>query len=255
MSGVEAGLLKLGQAVASHAVRAWLADRQRRDERRLPLAELVNRRVTDGFAGRRFAREVESMADTIAERISPLAHSDRAGLPEYERLAALDAVVDAFTLVAGDDEVLFAADADAGKLTSLVLERARRIPRQAGLGERAHRLYEVVLAECCQSYVQAVVSLGPFTPRASAELLSRLTSQSEQLVRIPSRLPVRTLDAPDGTAEDVEFRRRYLDLVSTGLDEVVLFGVSTRHRPRASLSLAYVSLNVQVTSSVARRTT
>jgi NACHT domain len=253
MSGVEAGLLKLGQAVASYAVRSWLADRRRRDEHRLPLAELVNRRVTDGFVGRRFIREVESMADAIAERMIPLAHSDRVGLPEHERLAALDAVVDAFVLVAGDDEVLFAADVDADKLTGLVLARAQRVPRQAGLGERAYRLYEMVLAECCQSYVQAVVTLGPFTPRATVELLGRLTSQSEQLARILSRLPVRTLDAPAGTAEDAEFRRRYLDLVSTGLDEVVLFGVSTRHRRRLPLSLAYVSLNVQVTSVVARR--
>jgi NACHT domain len=247
MSGVEAGLVKLGQAVATQAVRAWLADRQRHDERVLPLSELVNRRVTDGFAGRRFLRETESMADAVAERLVPLAKSDRAGLPENERLAALDAVVDTFAAVAGSDEVLFAADADVAKLTALMRTRARNVPVRAGLSERAHRFYDAVLAECCQSYVQAVITLGPFTPRATAELLGRITGQGELLARILSRLPLRSLDAPAGTEEDAEFRRRYLRLVSTGLDEVVLFGIDTRrYRPRATLSLAYVSLTVQV---------
>lgn len=249
MSGVEAGLVKLGQAVAVQAVRAWLVERHQRDERVLPLSELVNRRVTDGFARRRFMREVESMADAVAERLVPLTQSDRIGLPDNERLAALDAVVETFILVAGSDEVLFAADADAAKLAGLMRARAGQVPSRVGLSERAHQFYDAVLAECCQSYVRAVIGLGPFTSRAAAELLGRITGQGALLAQILSRLPVRSLDAPAGTADDEEFRERYLRLVSAGLDEVALFGVDTRHyRPRATLSLAYVSLTVQVES-------
>ncbi|GAA4717720.1 NACHT domain-containing protein [Phytohabitans rumicis] len=251
MTTVEAALVKVGQAVVVPAFRWWLAERRRREEATLPLGELINRRFTDGFARRKLEREVAAMTDAVAERLAPL---QRAGdLPDHERRAALDAVVDAFTVVAAD-EALFAADADGARLAALIRVRAADRPDRAGLSDAAARLYDVVLDECCDVYVRAVVHLASFAPRATAEVLSRLAGQAEQLAQILARLPVRSLDAPAGTGEDEQFRHRYLSHLSSTLDEMELFGVDVRnYRPRATLSVAYVSLAVSADAPARRR--
>jgi NACHT domain len=66
-----------------------------------------------------------------------------------------------------------------------------------------------------------------------------------QVSLLLSRLPVRTLDAPEGTSTDGDFGRRYLEHVSVTLDVLELFGVRVeRYRPRTTLSVAYISLSV-----------
>ena len=65
------------------------------------------------------------------------------------------------------------------------------------------------------------------------------------------RLPVRTLDAPAGTRNDREFERRYLEHLGATLDEIELFGVRVEtYRPRAALSIAYISLNVTAEQAI-----
>jgi hypothetical protein len=55
------------------------------------------------------------------------------------------------------------------------------------------------------------------------------------------------LDAPEGTASDESFRRRYLEHVSVTLDMLELFGARVeRYRPRTTLSVAYISLSVSM---------
>jgi hypothetical protein len=224
-----------------------LTDRRARDERSLPLGELINRRITDGFGQRKLAREVESMADAVAARLAAVGWSDRAGLADNERRAALAAVVDAFSAVVDSDNVLFSSDLDATMLASLIRSSAADVPVRAGLNDAGRRLFDVVLDECCVAFVQAVLGLGPFPSRASAEILSRLSGQGDLLAQLLARLPVRSLDAPAGTQDDDEFRHRYLTLISAQLDDLELFGVDTRRfRPRSSLSVAYVSLTVSV---------
>src|SRR5205814_9261558 len=123
---------------------------------------------------------------------------------------ALDAVVSAFTRGASSDEAFFAADADGATLAAQVRTQARHLPEQAGLSEAGTRLYHLVLDECCDIYVQTVIHLQAFAPRASAVALARLASQGEQLTEVLARLPVRSLDAPAGTGDDEQFRHRYL---------------------------------------------
>jgi hypothetical protein len=113
------------------------------------------------------------------------------------------------------------------------------------LGEAGARLYEVVLDECCDCFVRIVRQLPQFGPRASTETLARLSGVSEQVSLLLARLPARTLDAPEGTATDDAFRRRYLEHISVTLDVLELFGVRVeRYRPRTTLSVAYISLSV-----------
>jgi hypothetical protein len=122
------------------------------------------------------------------------------------------------------------------------------------LGEAGARLYEVVLDECCDCFVRIVQQLPQFGPRASTETLARLSGVSEQVSLLLARLPVRTLDAPEGTATDEAFRRRYLEHISVTLDVLELFGVRVeRYRPRTTLSVAYISLSVSTDEHPADR--
>ena len=243
LSSLEALLVKAGHAVVVPAVKKLLADRRHRDEIALPLSELINRRTTDVFVRRKFEREVEAMADVVAMRLAPL--EDLGTMPENERRAALDAVITAFTKVVASDESAFAADIEAAALAALIRARAADVPITAGLNNAAQELYERAIDECCELYVQTVIHLPSFTPRATAELLSRTTGLGEQLTQVLNRLPVRSLDAPAGTDNDERFRNRYLAHIGATLDEVELFGVNLRHyRPRTPLNVAYISLSV-----------
>nr|WP_237418475.1 NACHT domain-containing protein [Actinomadura rayongensis] len=60
------------------------------------------------------------------------------------------------------------------------------------------------------------------------------------------RLPARSLDAPEGTDDDAAFTTRYLASISESLDVLDLLGVRFERftRPRTTLSVAYISLNV-----------
>lgn len=88
--------------------------------------------------------------------------------------------------------------------------------------------------------------LPEFTGRAAAESLTRLSGVIASLETILSRLPARTLDAPEGDSRDDEFTRRYLASVSENLDRLDLFGVRFERltQPRTTLSVAYISLTV-----------
>lgn len=252
MTGLESVLVKAGQAVVVPAVKRWLADRQHREEARLPLSELLNRRVTDGFSRRKLEREIQALADAVAQRLAPL--EQIGDMPEHERRAALDAVATAFSRVANSDLALFGADADAGRLAAAIRSGAADVPVAAGLGEAGWHLYERALDECCDLYVQTVIHLPTFVPRGIAQVLAGITGLGEQLAQALDRLPVRTLDAPAGTGEDELFRHRYLAQVSSALDVAELFGVDVRrYRPRTTLNVAYISLAVTSDESAERQ--
>ena len=128
----------VGRQVVTHAVRTWFGARRERGQRGAERIELVRIGVLDHFKQRKLVRQLEDLADQIAERLRPVYEHDFRDVPESERAAALQAVVD--TLQAADltDETLFAVDVDARKLARLVRQR---VPvRRAGLAEPAERL-------------------------------------------------------------------------------------------------------------------
>lgn len=239
---MEPVVLRVGGTLVGSAMKLWLTHRKGRAERTKPLVDLVGARLTDDFQRRRFNREVEALVDVVAERLLPLCRQEVPGLPEHERLAAMAEVVSAFEHADLSDAGLFDVDVDPAKL-------ARRLraglPGGAGLGEAATWFHTVLLDECCACFVQLVVHLTPFAARASAELLGRVSGLADQVGHVLARLPAPTLMAPQGTANDAEFRTRYLRLVSESLDDIELFGVDVRRfRPRTTLSVAYISLSV-----------
>ncbi len=238
----------IGKQVVTHAVRTWFSARRERAERDAQLIDLVRISVPDHFRQRRLVRQLEDLADQIAERLRPVYEHDFRHVAENERVAALLAVVDALEAADLTDDTLFAVDVDARKLARLVRER---VPvRRVGLAEPAERLYDAVLDESCMALVQVVKHLPAFEPRALAELLGRFSQVVEGIGEVLHRLPRTTLDAPSGSQHDEEFRARYLTHVSETLDELEQFGIDVRrYKPRTLVSVAYLSLQVSTDRS------
>ncbi|WAL98072.1 NACHT domain-containing protein [Streptomyces sp. Je 1-369] len=236
----EAAAIKLGGAVAARAVRLWLAPKEREQQARAPMGELIRVRVPGLRAGRGVERQFEQIADAVAGRVQPLLEHEFRDLTENGREAVLQAVTDTFARVDLSDEAVLGSDADPAELTRRVRSS---VPMPSGFSEVETRFYEVVLGECCDCYVRVLRRLPVFTERAVSELLARTTSLGDELEKVLERLPARSLYAPQGTGEDEAFRRQYLELISRSLDEIELFGLGpSEQAPRTKLSVAYVSL-------------
>ncbi|MGW3285724.1 NACHT domain-containing protein [Streptomyces sp. NPDC001002] len=247
----EAAALRLGTTVANTAAQMWLGGKRREQERRLPMEELIRLRVPGLRQQRSVRRQFEGMADTVAERIEPFLTQKFRGLDESSREAALNGVSDTFSHADLSDEAILAADAQPAEL----IRRIRRsVSPPVGLNEPETQLYELLFSECCEYYVSIVRTLPVFEERTLAELLARTSSLSDGVARVLERLPDRSLFAPDGTDQDHEFRRWYMELVSNNLDEVELFRrTSDRAAAQVRLSVAYVSLRATGDDGTRRR--
>ena len=242
MTGLEAAAAAVAKAVVQRAGREWLAGRAAREDREKELSELIQVSFADRFVRRRLERQLGDIADSVERRLEALITVEYRGLADSDRAAVFAEVVSALERADLSDAALLGDDADPVKLARRV--RAC-VPSPAGLGEAGSCLFAVVLDECCDCLVRIIRQLPQFSPRAAAEALSRLSGLAEQVAVVLERLPPRSLDAPEGTGGDAEFGRRYLEYLSSTLDEVELFGVRMENfRPHAALSAAYISLNV-----------
>ncbi|MFI7693709.1 NACHT domain-containing protein [Nonomuraea sp. NPDC049655] len=241
MPGIEAALTAAGKSVAERAMREWLAVRAARKDRTSELKDLVQSGFRDRLAPRKIDNQLQGIALAVEGRLSRLIEQEFRGLDESARAAVLLETVAALRAADLSDEALFESDADPAKLAERILA-ALPEPR---LGEAEDRLYAVLLAESVDCLVGLMRQLPQYVPRAATETLGRLSGLAEGVERLLARLPQRTLEAPEGTQDDAAFERLYLGFASRTLDEVELFGVRVEsYRPRTSLSMAYISLNV-----------
>ncbi|MGV9599609.1 NACHT domain-containing protein [Streptosporangium sandarakinum] len=250
MPGLEAVVAAAGKAIAERAVREGLAARADGAERKADLATLIRGGFPDRFVRRSLERQLEAIADGVERRLAALVEREYGGLTEGDRAAVLHEVL--ATLKAADlsDGAVLAADMDPIKLAKAVRAGLPDPARQ--LGEAGGRLYDVLLDECLDCLVRIIQQLPQYLPRAATEVLGRLSSVEERIAALGqhvsaalARLPARSLEAPCGTQDDAEFERRYLEHLGRALDEVELFGVRVEnYRPRATLSVAYISLSV-----------
>ena len=249
---LESAAVAVGKVLGTHLAQAWLAGRSAGQERGKGMVELIQAKFPDRIARRRFERQIADVADQVAERLLAMCGHEYGGLGENDKAAALAEVVQTLTEADLSDPALFAADLDPVRLAAKIRAGLPGRSMETQLGQAGARLYDVVLDECCDCFVRIVQQLPQFGLRVSTETLARLSGVSEQISLLLARLPVRTLDAPEGSATDDAFRRRYLEHISVTLDVLELFGVRVeRYRPRTTLSVAYISLSVSADDHLA----
>ncbi|WUC78345.1 NACHT domain-containing protein [Streptomyces sp. NBC_00536] len=174
--------------------------------------------------------ELAHLTTTLAERL----HTPGARLPAHERLAALDAVRDAFGgLGPLDPDALFALDLDPVRL-------AAALPGPPPyLGDAARALYGELLDLCCRHAVEYMTTLPSFAARADLELIRRAGGLGRALESVRDRLG----PAPGSVTAD--FEERYAAYLATAHGRLELYGLTfSQARQEWPLDLAYISLSV-----------
>ena len=240
-----ASALALGKVVGQRAGKAWLISHTAATNRDKKLVELIQVGFVDQIHGRRVKRQLDEISDLVAERVLSLCGQEYRDLQDSDKASAVAEVKETLEEADLSDEVLFLSDMDAAKLAIQIRAQSPNRGKAKQLGEAGARIYEIVLVDTCDCLLRIVRELAPFSPRAIIEVLSRLSELSERVNSALTRLPVRNFDAPEGEADDENFKRRYLEAISHNLDSLELFGVRIeRYRPRTSLSVSYISLKV-----------
>ncbi|MFJ2094853.1 NACHT domain-containing protein [Streptomyces sp. NPDC087901] len=164
-----------------------------------------------------------------------------AGLPENERLAAVEAVRDTFAaagaLTAGR---LFGLNLDPGRLS------AELSAPPAGLSDRAAGLYGELLDRCCAHVVEQLTAEPSFMARAAVEQVGAAERTRELVADVRERV------GPHPDAAALDFERRYTQFVAATHSRMGLFGLTLgRSAGEWPLETAYISL--AVTSDAVRQ--
>ena len=176
--------------------------------------------------------------------MSLCAHEYR-GISESDKTAVLFEANKILANADLSDRVLFAADVNPRKLAKNIRAELPQPDILPPFSEACTRFLDIILDECCVCLIAIIRELPQFNQRAGSEILSRLSGLAEQVGSVLTRLPARSLYAPDGSEGDQEFRSLYLSHLSNSLDTIELFGVRVeRYRPRTTLTVAYISLSV-----------
>ncbi|WP_079425591.1 NACHT domain-containing protein [Streptomyces katrae] len=224
MAGVETAVLRAASTAAGWLWRSRLGQ--------VPGARLADRPVRPAARWRRpeelGAPEARRLAEGLAGRLGGAA----ARLPEHERLAALDAVADAFAgLGRVDADAVFAADLDPVRLAALL-----RVPPESGLSPAAEALARDLIRLACAHAVEYLTTLPSFGARAEVELVRRTGALQRSVDRLAEA-------GGDGTGH--AFEERYARWVADTHGRLQLFGLTTgRAREEWPLDLAYIGLGV-----------
>ncbi|MFI8100110.1 NACHT domain-containing protein [Streptomyces sp. NPDC086023] len=223
MTGIETAVLRTASTAAGWLYRSRLGQ--------VPGAGIADRAVRPAARWQRPEKlgepELRRLAEGLAARLGPAV----ARLPEHERLAALDAVADAFAgLGPLDADALFAADLDPASLAAKT-----PVPAAAGLSPEAEAVCRDLIRLACAHTMEYLTTLPSFGARADVELVRR----TGELQRTVDRLA----DHGDGAAH--AFEERYAAYVAEAYGRLRLFGLTTgRRREEWPLDLAYISLAV-----------
>lgn len=172
--------------------------------------------------------------DRLARVLGGRLEESYAGLPEHERLAAVEAVRDTFA-AAGE----LTADRLFGLNLDPELLSAELSAPPAGLSERAAGLYGELLERCCAHVVEQLTAEPSFMARAAVEQVRAAERTRELVEDVRDRVGPR----PDATALD--FERRYAEFVAATHSRMGLFGLTLgRSAGEWPLETAYISLAV-----------
>ncbi|MCF3180948.1 NACHT domain-containing protein [Streptomyces polychromogenes] len=223
MAGVETAVLRAASTAAGWLWRSRLGQ--------VPGAGLTDRPVRPAARWRRPEElgppEARRLAGELAGRLGGAASR----LPEHERLAALDAVADAFAAPGGAGaDALFAADLDPARLAARL-----PVPEGAGLSPAAEVLARDLIRLACTHAVEYLTTLPSFGARAEVELVRRAGALQRSVDRL----------AEPGNGSAHAFEDRYARWVADTHGRLQLFGLTTgRAREEWPLDLAYIGLAV-----------
>ncbi|MGV9359487.1 NACHT domain-containing protein [Amycolatopsis sp. NPDC003731] len=241
MTSLEGPALKLGGQIASAAAKSWLQRRKAGVARSADLVDLAAGELKGPLERAKLENLVQHIGMQVAEQLEPVLADRFSTLPPHEIEAAFVAVADALGKADLSDEALLAADADPEQLARKI---RGDLPRERLLAPQAAALYELALDQACRHLVQVVRHLPSFQPRALADVLGRLSRQSDQLEELLARVPKTSLATPDGTDRDAEFEAAYRRQLARDLDRLELLGLTMDDQPALPLTVAYLSLSV-----------
>ncbi|WP_329617061.1 NACHT domain-containing protein [Streptomyces brevispora] len=172
--------------------------------------------------------------DRLAKVLGGRLAESYAGLPEHERLAAVDGVKDTFAAAGAlTADRLFALNLNPERLA------AELSAPPAGLSERTAGLYGELLGRCCAHVVEQLTAEPSFMTRAAWEQVRTAERTRELVADVRDRLGPR----PDAAALD--FERRYTEFVAATHSRMGLFGLTLgRSAGEWPLETAYISLSV-----------
>jgi hypothetical protein len=139
---------------------------------------------------------VDHFTDAVAERLSPIMDIEFRGLPENERLAAIEAVRDTFEHARLDHDDLFASDLDSRYLDRHLRTRVPNVTEH--LSHDGCSVYDLLLRESCGYILEIARGLPVFNPNALTEIIRRETEMLSGIRDVLSRLSQRRTAADFG---------------------------------------------------------
>lgn len=247
---IEAAFLKIGSSIATTCGKALVSGRRSSAERTMSLIDLANARGLGLLPQRRLQRQMEQLAEEVADKMQRQIEVEFRGLPRNEQESMLDLVAKAISDSNFSDDVIFAADVSAGNLFKIARATAANLESSHALGEQATELLEITLREAVEYLAEVIVTLPSFRNRGLRELLERDGEIITLLHEVLSRMPSGQDSAKKRAEHHNAFELEYLRDLARKLDRVEIFGVTlTGPSRRYSLSTAYLNLSAVKHSS------
>lgn len=178
--------LKIGTSVASVCGKSLVAGRRSAAERSMSLTELAGARGLGILPQRRLTRQLDQLAENIAERLQQRVDVELQRIPANEQAALVSFVSRTIEDTKFDDDTLFSADLSAETVFGLAFSTSRSLQDEFLLSEAADQLFAIVLREAVEHLTEVIVTLPSFQGRGikdscriSASLGSRSTCGSK----------------------------------------------------------------------------
>lgn len=242
MSGLEAGALKIGTAVARSTLTMWFNRRTARKQRSQSLVEVAAGTSARPLQKAQVEHLVTGIANQVATQLSPLLTHEYRQVPEAELRLVLDGVAAAVAGTDLTDDTILAIDIKPEVLFNRIRSDNAEATRAMGLSTEGLAVYDFALSQACRYLCSLITQLPAFQGRGLQETLARLSALTIDLAELLSRVPHTRMDAPQGEQHDAEFESEYLTEVRELHRWTELIGISVRERPRLPLSTAYLSL-------------
>lgn len=206
------------------------------------LSAVLGGRAVEGLDSRRARRQLDEIADTVAERVLNQYGHEFRGLPDGERAVVIEAVGETFELVPPAAGLVLGTDFNADGLERKVRSLTNEYRRTRFFGQDEISLYDLLLRTSCADVVEIVRALSSLANLAVPEIVGRLTEIADEVRKAPHRAIADA--AKQGDTAFAEVYRRYVasELDAVDLDSDRLSETSRRY----PLSLAYLSLPARI---------